>query len=141
MRVLAVDPGATTGWCIVEEDVTQYPETGFKVLVHGISDTKHLVKTMAETVGWYIPDVLIYEDIVMTGRMNTDKRIQAENLGRILSIAEHQHSPIYSIVSVTPQAVKTAAKTAPSQHRPDMVSQHEKDAYWVWYSVRGYQYR
>lgn len=81
MRILAFDPGATTGWSLVQ-DCGNYTivETG-EVVLGCRSDVGKVIELLSRG-----PDIVITEGMVATGRLNSDKIAQARSDGVIYAL-------------------------------------------------------
>lgn len=103
MYVLAVDPGGTTGMCLVK------PDLGELNIVN--SDDIPLEQLSPyELTMWFDADLVIMESIVATGRLTAGKIEQIKAAERILYESESRSIPVRWTHPTASQHVKLTTK-------------------------------
>ncbi len=119
MILLGVDPGVTTGYCVVDVNYKGIFVREAAHLNHNISLSgwyKYLVQK-------YRPEAIIMESAVPTGLLNEEKRVQLSAMDRLVVVADETETPLGF---VTPERRKR------EKHVPaEVKGAHARDAYRV----------
>jgi len=120
VRIVAFDPGGTTGYCVLREEMGELHAYGEAIPLKDFSF--QFVRNIISVVK---PHAVGIESVVMTGRLSKDKVQQLWAYDRIIQAAELIRT---RIITIPPEARKHVTDEIPEEIRRKG-SDHVVDAY------------
>jgi hypothetical protein len=124
MKVIGIDPGKTTGWCVV----VKRPGSAPAPIASGEWAFDEGIKPMLFTLLNHRPDQAVIEAVIKSGVMNIDKHVQIQSFERAMIACEMARPSKIPTAVQSPEITKKCPVEVPNS---EVKGRHARDAYRV----------